>query len=56
MLAVGCCNGTVGLYNVENGQVINEFAAGAAVTCLSWAKMEEGDEGYREVVVWVLSI
>ncbi len=43
VLAVGSLNGSVGLYNVENGQVINEFAAGSAITTLSWVKMENVD-------------
>jgi len=34
----------VNLYNVEKGQLVNEFVADAPVTCLTWAKLEEGED------------
>ena len=41
VLAVGSQSGSVSLYNVEKGQLMNKFVADAAVTCLSWAMLEE---------------
>jgi len=44
VLAVGTRGCSVNHYNMEKGQVGKEFVADASVTCLAWAKLEEGED------------
>lgn len=44
VLAVGQKDGMVGVYNVEDGNLLNHFEAGSAILNLHWAKMAGEEE------------
>ncbi len=39
VLAVGFKDGSVGLHHVENGQLLNNYTASAAISSLHWSKL-----------------
>ena len=41
VLAVGCSDGSVCLYSVEDGHALHNFFAGAPITHLCWGQLSE---------------